>query len=124
MILMRWESNNRDNAEPFFAWKRLTFTTQPRQAFVETSSSRNAVVSPSLDRSSISSAVCPVVFSDEEREAAMVESEHLDIDMEGGTEVRQTLRGAVEGNPESFVWKWFPASRSGLAGVMLVKLAV
>ncbi|KAJ5201322.1 Mitochondria protein Fmp29 [Penicillium cf. viridicatum] len=99
MILMRWESNNRDNAEPFFAWKRLTFTTQPRQAFVETSSSRNAVVSPSLDRSSISSAVCPVVFSDEEREAAMVESEHLDIDMEGGTE-SDNFKRAVEGNRE------------------------
>ncbi|KAJ9303267.1 hypothetical protein DTO271G3_641 [Paecilomyces variotii] len=61
--------------------------------------------------SSISSAVCPVVFSDEEREAAMAESqewneseqllsrvrEHLDIDPEGGTEPDNFER-AVEGN--------------------------
>ncbi|KAI1831019.1 hypothetical protein DTO006G1_7914 [Penicillium roqueforti] len=63
--------------------------------------------------SSISSAACPVVFSDEEREAAMVESqewneseqllsqvrEHLDIDMEGGTE-SDNFERAVEGNRE------------------------
>lgn len=61
--------------------------------------------------SSISSVVCPVVFSDEEREAAMAESqewneseqllsrvrEHLDIDPEGGTDPDNFER-AVEGN--------------------------
>lgn len=59
----------------------------------------------------ISSAVCPVVFSDEEREAAMAESrewneseqllsqarEYLDIDLEGGTEPDNYER-AIEGN--------------------------
>lgn len=61
--------------------------------------------------SSISSAVCPVVFSDEEREVAMAESrewndseqllsqvrEYLDIDPEGGTEPEYYER-AIEGN--------------------------
>lgn len=61
--------------------------------------------------SSISSASCPVVFSDEEREAAMAESrewndseqllsqvkEHLGIDPEGGTESDNYER-AIEGN--------------------------
>ncbi|KAJ5491661.1 kinase-like domain-containing protein [Penicillium diatomitis] len=61
--------------------------------------------------SKISSAVCPVVFSDEEREAAIAESqewneseqllsrvrEHLNIDLEGGTEPDNFER-AVEGN--------------------------
>ncbi|GAB1197527.1 hypothetical protein APSETT444_006823 [Aspergillus pseudonomiae] len=61
--------------------------------------------------SKISSAVCPVVFSDEEREAALAESqewneseqllsrvrEHLNIDPEGGTEPDNFER-AVEGN--------------------------
>lgn len=61
--------------------------------------------------SSISSAACPVVFSDEEREAAMVESQewneseqllsqvrdHFDIDLEGGTEPENFER-AAEGN--------------------------
>lgn len=61
--------------------------------------------------SSISSAVCPVVFSDEEREIAMAESHewndseqllsqvrgYLDIDPEGGTEPDNHGR-AVEGN--------------------------
>ena len=61
--------------------------------------------------SSISSAVCPVVFSDEERKAAMAESQewneseqllsqvrdHLGIDLEGGTEPENFER-AVEGN--------------------------
>lgn len=61
--------------------------------------------------SKISSAVCPVVFSDEEREAAIADSqewneseqllsqvrEHLNIDPEGGTEPDNFER-AVEGN--------------------------
>ncbi|KAJ9273664.1 hypothetical protein DTO212C5_298 [Paecilomyces variotii] len=61
--------------------------------------------------SKISSIVCPVVFSDEEREAAIAESqewieseqllsrvrEHLNIDLEGGTEPDNFER-AVEGN--------------------------
>lgn len=61
--------------------------------------------------SSISSAVCPVVFSDEERDVAMAEShewndseqllsqvrEYLDIDPEGGTEPENYER-ATEGN--------------------------
>lgn len=61
--------------------------------------------------SMISSAACPVVFSDEEREAAIAESqewneseqllsqvrEHLNIDPEGGTEPDNFER-AVEGN--------------------------
>ena len=61
--------------------------------------------------SSISSVACPVVFSDEEREAAIAESqewneserllsrvrEHLDIDLEGGTDPDNFER-AVEGN--------------------------
>ncbi|KAJ6104056.1 Mitochondria protein Fmp29 [Penicillium sp. IBT 18751x] len=61
--------------------------------------------------SSISSAVCPVIFSNEERESAMAESqewneseqllsrvrEHLDIDPEGGTE-SDNFERAVEGN--------------------------
>jgi hypothetical protein len=61
--------------------------------------------------SKISSAVCPVVFSDEEREAAIAESQewneseqllsqvrqHLNIDLEGGTEPDNFER-AVEGN--------------------------
>ncbi|OJJ70401.1 hypothetical protein ASPBRDRAFT_197108 [Aspergillus brasiliensis CBS 101740] len=61
--------------------------------------------------SRISSAVCPVVFSDEEREVAMAESrewndseqllsqvrEYLDIDPEGGTEPDNYER-AIEGN--------------------------
>jgi hypothetical protein len=63
--------------------------------------------------SNISSEVCPVVFSDEEREAAMAESqewneseqllsrvrEHLDIDLEGGTDPDNFER-AVAGNRE------------------------
>ncbi|KAJ5631943.1 kinase-like domain-containing protein [Penicillium lividum] len=61
--------------------------------------------------SNISSAVCPVVFSDDEREAAMAESQewneseqllsevrdHLGIDLEGGTEP-DNFKRAVEGN--------------------------
>ncbi|KAJ5240134.1 kinase-like domain-containing protein [Penicillium chermesinum] len=61
--------------------------------------------------SKISSAACPVVFSDEEREAAMAESQewneseqllsqvrqHLNIDLEGGTDPDKFER-AVEGN--------------------------
>ena len=61
--------------------------------------------------SSISLAVCPVVFSDEERKAAMAESQewneseqllsqvrdHLGIDLGGGTEPENFER-AVEGN--------------------------
>ncbi|KAJ5927863.1 kinase-like domain-containing protein [Penicillium verhagenii] len=61
--------------------------------------------------SKISSAACPVVFSDEEREAAMADSqewneseqllsrvrEHLNIDLEGGTDPDDFER-AVEGN--------------------------
>lgn len=61
--------------------------------------------------SHISSAVCPVAFSDEERDAAMAESqewneserllsrvrEYLDIDLEGGTDPDNFER-AVEGN--------------------------
>jgi hypothetical protein len=61
--------------------------------------------------SKISSAACPVVFSEEEREAAIAESqewneseqllsrvrEHLNIDLEGGTEPDNFER-AVEGN--------------------------
>ncbi|KAJ5714624.1 kinase-like domain-containing protein [Penicillium malachiteum] len=61
--------------------------------------------------SKISSAVCPVVFSDEEREAAIAESkewneseqllsrvrEYLNIDLEGGTELDNFER-AMEGN--------------------------
>ncbi|KAL5342481.1 kinase-like domain-containing protein [Aspergillus crustosus] len=68
------------------------------------------VTSPSV-WSKISSAVCPVVFSKEEREAAIAESqdwneseqllfrvrEHLNIDLEGGTEPDNFER-AVEGN--------------------------
>ncbi|CAI7592417.1 unnamed protein product [Penicillium viridicatum] len=61
--------------------------------------------------SGVSSAACPVVLGDGEREAAMVESQewneseqllsqvrqHLDIDLEGGTEPDNFER-AVEGN--------------------------
>lgn len=61
--------------------------------------------------SKISSAACPVIFSEKEREASMAESqewneseqllsrvrEHLDIDLEGGTEPDNFER-AVEGN--------------------------
>lgn len=61
--------------------------------------------------SKISSATCPVVFRDEEREAAMAESqewneseqllsrirEHLNIDPEGGTDP-DSFEAAIEGN--------------------------
>ncbi|KAJ5135715.1 Mitochondria protein Fmp29 [Penicillium bovifimosum] len=68
------------------------------------------ITTPSVWRG-ISSAACPLVFSDEERETAMAESqewneseqllsrvrEHLGIDLEGGTEPNNFER-AVEGN--------------------------
>ncbi|OQE30082.1 hypothetical protein PENSTE_c002G04455 [Penicillium steckii] len=68
------------------------------------------ITTPSI-WSKISPESCPVVFSDEEREAARAESqewieseqllsrvrEHLDIDIEGGTEPDNFER-AVEGN--------------------------
>ncbi|KAJ5993401.1 hypothetical protein N7451_009125 [Penicillium sp. IBT 35674x] len=80
--------------------------------------------------SNISSAVCPVVFSDDEREAAMAESQegneseqllsavrdHLGIDPEGGPEPDNFER-AVEGNRQFHMDG--SASRSGPAGDLL-----
>jgi hypothetical protein len=90
--------------------------------------------------SSISSAVCPVVFSDEEREAAMVESqewneseqllsrarEYIGIDMEGGTEPENFERASelnrqfrlemvrqAEVGEEELCWRTWPYKDDG-----------
>ncbi|KAJ5529049.1 Mitochondria protein Fmp29, partial [Penicillium freii] len=60
-----------------------------------------------LRQTGISSATCPVIFSDKEQNAAINKSEqllsqireHLDIDIEGGTEP-DNFKRAVEGNQE------------------------
>ncbi|KAJ5480322.1 hypothetical protein N7530_005831 [Penicillium desertorum] len=115
MISIRLESNNRDNTEPFVE------ASLPRNAAVSPSPDRDAdvinlraalvgITTPSV-WNGISSAACLVVFSDKERETAIAESqewnkseqllsrvrEHLDIDLEGGTEPDNFER-AVEGN--------------------------